>query len=207
MAEVRRAVAAGYAALEAFNSTVRRRGREILEWCARSDRPCILILARPYHMDPGIGHEIEADLQAYGYPILWGQYLPTDPDLMDWLFGEDVRTGLIGSRLPVMRFYARRYALFTLVGIAGEEDVDAPDLVTPQQTSGPEKSKGNGSLNGGQLHAPRPAAGRRQLSGAESAGNKSVLTHSCSKLGRAALLFSRNKGQDRAPPAGLSCGA
>ncbi len=22
-------------------------------------------------MDPGIGHEIEADLQAYGYPILW----------------------------------------------------------------------------------------------------------------------------------------
>jgi len=32
-------------------------------------------------MDPGIGHEIEADLQAHGYPILWGQYLPTDPDL------------------------------------------------------------------------------------------------------------------------------
>ena len=25
--------------------------------------------------------------------------------------------------------YARRYALFTLVGIAGEDDLDAPDLV------------------------------------------------------------------------------
>ena len=24
--------------------------------------------------------------------------------------------------------YARRYALFTLVGIAGEDDMDAPDL-------------------------------------------------------------------------------
>jgi hypothetical protein len=24
--------------------------------------------------------------------------------------------------------YARRYALFTLVGIAGDDDVDAPDL-------------------------------------------------------------------------------
>ena len=24
--------------------------------------------------------------------------------------------------------YARRYALFTLVGIAGEDDLDAPDL-------------------------------------------------------------------------------
>ena len=27
--------------------------------------------------------------------------------------------------------YARRYALFTLVGIAGEDDLDAPDLMTP----------------------------------------------------------------------------
>ena len=27
--------------------------------------------------------------------------------------------------------YARRYALFTLVGIAGEDDLDAPDLITP----------------------------------------------------------------------------
>jgi hypothetical protein len=27
--------------------------------------------------------------------------------------------------------YARRYALFTLVGIAGEDDLDAPDLIGP----------------------------------------------------------------------------
>ena len=31
--------------------------------------------------------------------------------------------------------YARRYALFTLVGIAGEDDLDAPDLVNPRQSS------------------------------------------------------------------------
>jgi hypothetical protein len=30
--------------------------------------------------------------------------------------------------------YARRYALFTLVGIAGEDDLDAPDLITPTPT-------------------------------------------------------------------------
>src|SRR5207237_10533114 len=45
---------------------------------------CLLVLARPYHMDPGIGHEIEGDLQAYGYPVLWTQYFPTDPDLLEW---------------------------------------------------------------------------------------------------------------------------
>jgi hypothetical protein len=27
--------------------------------------------------------------------------------------------------------YARRYALFALVGIAGEDDLDAPDLPAP----------------------------------------------------------------------------
>ena len=31
--------------------------------------------------------------------------------------------------------YARRYALFTLVGIAGEDDIDAPDLTTPKSQS------------------------------------------------------------------------
>ena len=31
-------------------------------------------------------------------------------------------------RLGAALTYARRYALFTLVGIAGEDDVDAPDL-------------------------------------------------------------------------------
>jgi ERF superfamily len=64
-------------------------------------------------------------------------------------------------RMGAALTYARRYALFTLVGIAGEDDVDAPDLVTPQQQSpGPERPKGNDALNGGKLHAPYPSAGR-----------------------------------------------
>jgi hypothetical protein len=56
--------------------------------------------------------------------------------------------------------YARRYALFTLVGIAGEDDLDAPDLPTARrEPPAPESPKANGSLNGGMLHAPRPSAG------------------------------------------------
>src|ERR1017187_3860381 len=34
-------------------------------------------------------------------------------------------------RLGAALTYARRYALFTLVGIAGEDDADAPDLAAP----------------------------------------------------------------------------
>ena len=32
--------------------------------------------------------------------------------------------------------YARRYALFTLVGIAGEDDLDAPDICMPAPVTG-----------------------------------------------------------------------
>ena len=64
-------------------------------------------------------------------------------------------------RMGAALTYARRYALFTLVGIAGEDDLDAPDLASAQQQSpGPERPKGNGTLNGGNLHAPSPAADR-----------------------------------------------
>jgi hypothetical protein len=48
--------------------------------------------------------------------------------------------------------YARRYALFTLVGIAGEDDLDAPDLATTaNQKTTPQRPPGdtNGQLNGG----------------------------------------------------------
>jgi predicted nucleotide-binding protein (sugar kinase/HSP70/actin superfamily) len=111
--EVQRAVDAGYRALSAFNDRLRGKSREILAWCAREGRPCILVLARPYHMDPGIGHEIEADLQAHGYPILWSQYLPTDGDLMEWLFGEQVRAGEIRSPFDIADVWPTSYSANT----------------------------------------------------------------------------------------------
>src|SRR5262252_2010262 len=39
------------------------------------------------------------------------------------------------QRMGAALTYARRYALFTLVGIAGEDDLDAPDLCTPLRAS------------------------------------------------------------------------
>ena len=55
-------------------------------------------------------------------------------------------------RMGAALTYGRRYALFALVGIAGEDDLDAPDLATSTNgTSGAEKPKvsGNPRLNGG----------------------------------------------------------
>jgi predicted nucleotide-binding protein (sugar kinase/HSP70/actin superfamily) len=110
MDEITRAVALAFEALHGFNRRLRAKSREVLEWCAREDKPCLLVLARPYHMDPGIGHEIEVDLQAEGYPILWGQYLPTDPDLLDWAFGPDVAAGVIKSPLDIRDVWPSSYS-------------------------------------------------------------------------------------------------
>jgi len=73
-------------------------------------------------------------------------------------------------RMGAALTYARRYALFTLVGIAGEDDLDAPDLTTPtNKTPSPERPKGhgNGQMNGtphtSSFHG-RPDAGRRPIS-------------------------------------------
>jgi len=60
-------------------------------------------------------------------------------------------------RMGAALTYARRYALFTLVGIAGEDDLDAPDLNAPTSSASEEEKpvpKRNG-LNGGQQHSPQ----------------------------------------------------
>src|SRR5215468_6778738 len=59
-------------------------------------------------------------------------------------------------RMGAALTYARRYALFTLVGIAGEDDLDAPDLIgsnTPSpRTEEPPAEKAKGRSNGGPAH-------------------------------------------------------
>jgi ERF superfamily len=77
------------------------------------------------------------------------------------------------QRMGAALTYARRYALFTLVGIAGEDDLDAPDLCegplspsapalgasikpTHDQRGGSPRSPGNGYPRG-RLNGERPA--------------------------------------------------
>jgi hypothetical protein len=68
-------------------------------------------------------------------------------------------------RLGAALTYARRYALFTLVGIAGEDDLDAPDIspavVPPVSQNGPTKPN---QSPGGLLHHPAPAQAAGQPS-------------------------------------------
>jgi hypothetical protein len=73
------------------------------------------------------------------------------------------------QRMGAALTYARRYALFTLVGIAGEDDLDAPDLnVLP---SGPPSSDHPTPSNGRAATGEPPARNR----GGSSVSTRSVL--------------------------------
>src|SRR5215831_4701788 len=64
-------------------------------------------------------------------------------------------------RMGAALTYARRYALFTLVGIAGEDDLDAPDLCVVETTPGP--ASGNGRAGAVQPGNPRHRVGAQTV--------------------------------------------
>jgi hypothetical protein len=89
-------------------------------------------------------------------------------------------------RMGAALTYARRYALFTLVGIAGEDDIDAPDLKAPMPPvsaaakPAPNRHGGLNGLNGGQTIPGR-------------GGSRSVLNLVKPILGPEASAASRNQ--------------
>jgi hypothetical protein len=57
------------------------------------------------------------------------------------------------QRMGAALTYARRYALFALVGIAGEDDLDAPDLETVSGTNANPPNEAAGQASNGHAHA------------------------------------------------------
>jgi hypothetical protein len=91
-------------------------------------------------------------------------------------------------RMGAALTYARRYALFTLVGIAGEDDLDAPDLVAPTPATSQSKAPKRDSKADGNGRNHRPSAGaakrgcRSELSAALSASLRDELLREIESL-------------------------
>jgi len=108
-----RAVESGFAALKEYESGIRRRARQVLDQLEREDRIGIVMLGRPYHHDPGLNHEILDEFQKLGYPIFSQNTLPLDDDLLDRLFGEEVRAGVVTSPLDITDAWKNSYSCST----------------------------------------------------------------------------------------------
>jgi predicted CoA-substrate-specific enzyme activase len=108
-----RAVEGGFAALKEYEANIRKRARQVLDQLEREDRIGIVMLARPYHHDPGLNHEILDEFQKLGYPIFSQNTLPLDEDLLERLFGEEVKAGVISSPLDITDAWKNSYSCST----------------------------------------------------------------------------------------------
>jgi len=108
-----RAVESGFAALKEYETSIRRRARQALDQLEREDRIGIVMLGRPYHHDPGLNHEILDEFQKLGYPIFSQNTLPLDEDILERLFGEEVRAGAISSPLDISDAWKNSFSCST----------------------------------------------------------------------------------------------
>jgi predicted CoA-substrate-specific enzyme activase len=108
-----RALEAGFKALLDCEAEIRNQARVTLDQLEREDRIGIVMLGRVYHHDPGLNHEIMEEFQKLGYPVFSQSTLPMDEDLLDRLFGDEVRAGLITHPLDIQDVWKNRYSTST----------------------------------------------------------------------------------------------
>jgi predicted CoA-substrate-specific enzyme activase len=108
-----RAIEAGFRSLEDCENEIRRQARETLDQLEREDRIGIVMLGRVYHHDPGLNHEIMEEFQKLGYPVFSQSTLPLDEDLLERLFGDEVRAGRITHPLDISDVWKNRYSTST----------------------------------------------------------------------------------------------
>jgi predicted CoA-substrate-specific enzyme activase len=99
--ENERAIEIGFRELGRFESSIRRRAREVLDQIEAQQKLGIVMLGRPYHHDPGVNHGILEQFQKLGYPVFSQSTLPLDEDLLERLFGGEVRAGVISHALDI----------------------------------------------------------------------------------------------------------
>lgn len=105
-----RATQQGMDAMARFYQDRRAESRAVLEQLESEQRLGVVLLARPYHNDPGVNHEILAEFQKLGYPVFFQDSLPIDEDILERLFGEEVSAGTIPSATSISDVWKNSYS-------------------------------------------------------------------------------------------------
>jgi predicted nucleotide-binding protein (sugar kinase/HSP70/actin superfamily) len=104
------AIKEGLKAQQQFQDWASRRGREIIDLLVKEKRLGFVLLARPYHNDEGLNHEILLRLQRLGYPILTQDSLPLDREFLDPLFRPALDAGDLAHPLEITDVWATPYS-------------------------------------------------------------------------------------------------
>jgi len=100
----------GFAALRTLDDDLQRRGLEILQKLEEENKVGVLLLGRPYHLDPGLNHGVLDEFQALGYPVLSIRSVPKDATWLARFFKDDLARGFIQSPLDVSDVWPENYS-------------------------------------------------------------------------------------------------
>jgi activator of 2-hydroxyglutaryl-CoA dehydratase/predicted nucleotide-binding protein (sugar kinase/HSP70/actin superfamily) len=104
------AVREGFQALRLFDGEMERRGLEVLEKLEEENKIGVLLLGRPYHLDPGVHHGLPDEYQALGYPVLTIRSIPKDPRWLARWFRDDLDRGFVPTPLSVADVWPENYS-------------------------------------------------------------------------------------------------
>jgi len=86
------------------------KGRAILDEVERDNRVALVLLGRPYHLDPGLNHGVLEEFQLLGFPVLSIRSIPKDEAYLGRFFAEDLEKGLIKSPLEISDVWPENYS-------------------------------------------------------------------------------------------------
>jgi predicted CoA-substrate-specific enzyme activase len=99
-----------YKAWRNYFASMRSEARQVLDRLETEGKLGVVMLARPYHNDPGLNHEIMEEIQKKGYPIFSIDSLPQDEDILDRLFGKEVEAGIITHAMDITDVWKNAYS-------------------------------------------------------------------------------------------------
>jgi len=100
-------------ALKAQNSyekMVQQKGKEILESAFKNKEVVILLLGRPYHLDPGINHEILTEFQNLGFKVITINSIPKEVQFLEPFFKDDFEKRLIESVFDIRDVWEENFS-------------------------------------------------------------------------------------------------
>ncbi|HEY2899780.1 MAG TPA: BadF/BadG/BcrA/BcrD ATPase family protein [Polyangia bacterium] len=100
----------GFEALRKLDVEMEAKGKTILEQVEKEDRIAILMIGRPYHLDPGLNHSIPEEFQVLGYPVLSIRSVPKDEQWLTKYFAKDLAEGRIESPLEIGDVWPENYS-------------------------------------------------------------------------------------------------
>jgi predicted nucleotide-binding protein (sugar kinase/HSP70/actin superfamily) len=104
------AVDEAFAAMAKLDRELEARGRAVLDEVEKEDRIAILLIGRPYHLDPGLNHGIPEEFQILGFPILSIRSIPKDDEYLSRFFAEDLKAGRIAHPLDIGDVWPENYS-------------------------------------------------------------------------------------------------